>query len=85
MRVAALHCLSRTAIQRYNEPAPIIDAGSEHVIVRRLVRCECRFCGAHSNAVAVSDADARCPNCGASTLVPVEGADLIRRASARPR
>ena len=78
MRVAALHSISRSAIQRYNEPAPIIDAASEHVVARRLVRCECRGCGAHSNAVAVADAQACCPNCGASTLVPVEGADLIR-------
>jgi Zn finger protein HypA/HybF involved in hydrogenase expression len=81
MRVAALHTISRSAIQRYNEPAPIIDAGSERVVVRRLVRCECRGCGAHSNAVAAAAADARCPNCGASTLVPVEGADLIRPRS----
>jgi ribosomal protein S27E len=85
MRLAALHSISRTAVQRYNDPAPIIDAASEHVVVRRLVRCECRVCGAHSNAVAVADADVRCPNCGASALVPVEGADLIRPASARPR
>ena len=80
MRVAALHSISRSAIQRYNDPAPIIDAASEHVVARRLVRCECRGCGAHSNAVAAANAGARCPNCGASTLVPVEGADLIRPA-----
>jgi ribosomal protein S27E len=78
MRVAALHSISRSAIQRYNEPAPIIDAASDHVVVRRLVRCECRGCGAHSNGVAAAGADVRCPNCGASALVPVEGADLIR-------
>jgi Zn finger protein HypA/HybF involved in hydrogenase expression len=81
MRLAALQFASRTAMQRYNEPAPIIDAASEHVVVRRLVRCECRCCGAHSNAVAATDADPRCPNCGASSLVPVEGATLIRPPS----
>ncbi len=82
MRAAALQTVSRTAIQRYNDPAPIIDAAAEHVVVRRLVRCECRACGAHSNAAAHTDAEARCPNCGATALVPVEGADLIRPASA---
>lgn len=81
MRVAALHTISRKAIQRYNEPAPIIDAASEHVVARRLERCECRSCGAHSNAVAAANAEACCPNCGALTLVPVEGADLIRPAA----
>jgi Zn finger protein HypA/HybF involved in hydrogenase expression len=80
MRVAALHSISQTATQRYNEPAPIIDAESEHVVVRRLVRCECRGCGAHSNAVAAANREARCPNCASATLVPVEGADLIRPA-----
>jgi DNA-directed RNA polymerase subunit RPC12/RpoP len=82
MRVAALHTVSRSAIQRYNDPAPVIDAAAEHVVARRLLRCECRACGAHSNAAAHTDADARCPNCGARCLVPVEGADLIRPASA---
>jgi Zn finger protein HypA/HybF involved in hydrogenase expression len=82
MRVAALHSVARTAIQRYNDPAPVIDAASEHVVVRRLARCECRGCGAHSNAAAHVDAVPRCPNCGAASLVPVEGADLIRPASA---
>jgi DNA-directed RNA polymerase subunit RPC12/RpoP len=78
MRVAALHAMSQTAIQGYNDPAPVIDATSERVAVRHLVRCECRGCGAHSNTTA--GAEARCPNCGASRLVPVEGADLIRPA-----
>ena len=82
MRVAALQTVSRAAIQRYNDPAPIIDAAAEHVVGRRLVRCECRVCGAHCNAAAHAGADARCPNCGATSLVPVEGADLIRPASA---
>ncbi|MGZ4312907.1 MAG: hypothetical protein ACXVR1_12465 [Solirubrobacteraceae bacterium] len=81
MRLAALHTISRIAIQGYNDPAPVIDAASEHVVARRLVRCECRVCGAHSNAVAASGANPWCPNCGASSLAPVEGADLIRPAS----
>ena len=81
MRVAALHSISRSAIQRYNDPAPIIDAASEHVVAPRLVRCECRGCGAHTNALAAANAQACCPNCGASTLVPVEGADLIQPAA----
>jgi Zn finger protein HypA/HybF involved in hydrogenase expression len=76
MRVAALHTISRTAIQGYNEPAPVIDAMSEHV-VRRLVRCECHSCGAHSNAIASWTVESSCPNCGAPGLVPVEGAGLI--------
>jgi hypothetical protein len=76
MRVAALHTISRTAVQRYNEPAPIIDAASEHM-VRRLVRCECRSCGAHCNAIASWTVETSCANCGAPGLVPVEGAGLI--------
>ncbi len=76
MRVAALHQLSKTASQ-LNEPAPVIDPESE-LMVARLVRCECHSCGAHTNAIARTDAHAGCPNCGAPGLVPVEGAGLIR-------
>jgi DNA-directed RNA polymerase subunit RPC12/RpoP len=50
----------------------------------RLVRCECRHCGAHSNAIAVHDVQASCPNCGHSRLVPVEGADVIVSAERTP-
>ena len=74
--LVGLALLPALAIQGYNDPAPVIDATSERVAIRRLVRCECRGCGAHSNTSA--GAEARCPNCGASRLVPVEGADLIR-------
>lgn len=77
MRVAALHQLSKTAAD-HSEPAPIIDPESELVVVARLVRCECRSCGAHTNAIATTGADASCPNCGSAGLVPVEGAGLIR-------
>jgi len=79
MRVAAQHTISRTALQGYNEVAPIIDASYEHV-ARRLVRCECRRCGAHSNAIASWTVETSCPNCGAPGLVPVEGAGVIRLA-----
>jgi Zn finger protein HypA/HybF involved in hydrogenase expression len=79
MRLPALDTISRTAVQRYNEPAPIVDAASEHV-VRRLGRCECRSCGAHCNAIASGTIETSCPNCGASGLVPVEGAGLIEPA-----
>ncbi|MFZ1995993.1 MAG: hypothetical protein WAU75_17920 [Solirubrobacteraceae bacterium] len=75
MRVAALHHLSKTAAQP-GEPAPIIDAESE-LVVARLVRCECRSCGAHTNAIATTGTAATCPNCGAPGIVPVEGAGLI--------
>jgi hypothetical protein len=76
MRVAALQQLSKTAAQ-HCEPAPIIDPESE-LAVARLLRCECRSCGAHTNAIATTGADTRCPNCGTPGLVPVEGAGLIR-------
>jgi predicted RNA-binding Zn-ribbon protein involved in translation (DUF1610 family) len=75
MRVAALHHLSKTAGHR-GEPAPIIDAESELVVARH-VRCECRSCGAHTNAIATTGTAATCPNCGAAGIVPVEGAGLI--------
>ena len=76
MHVAALRQLSKTATH-LSEPAPIVDAESEFTIVG-LVRCECRGCGAHTNAMATTGAHATCPNCGAPGLVPVEGAGLIR-------
>ena len=76
MRVAALHHLSQAAA-RHTEPAPIIDPESELSVIR-LVRCECRGCGAHSKAIAATGENATCPNCGAPGLVPVEGAGLIR-------
>lgn len=76
MHVAALQQLSKTAAD-HAEPAPVIDAESE-LVVACLVRCECRKCGAHTNAIATTGAHARCPNCGTPGLVPVEGARLIR-------
>lgn len=76
MHVAALKQLSKSAAQ-HCEPAPIIDPESDFVIAR-LVRCECRGCGAHTNAIAATGVHATCPNCGAGGLVPVEGAGLIR-------
>jgi Zn finger protein HypA/HybF involved in hydrogenase expression len=76
MRIAAIQQLSKTAA-RLSEPAPIIDAESE-LVLARLLRCECRTCGAHSNAIASVDHESACPNCGAAGLVPVEGAGLIR-------
>jgi rubrerythrin len=76
MHVAALRQLSKTAAQ-LTEPAPVIDPESE-LMIARLLRCECRSCGAHTNAMATTDADGTCPNCGAPGLVPVEGAGLIR-------
>ena len=76
MHVAALKQLSKTAAQ-LSEPAPVINPESDFMIAR-LVRCECRSCGAHTNAMASADEHATCPNCGAAGLVPVEGAGLIR-------
>ena len=76
MRIAALRQFSKTAAQ-FSEPAPIIDAESE-LVVAPLLRCECRKCGAHSNGIAVEGVNATCTNCGATGLVPVEGASLIR-------
>jgi ribosomal protein S27E len=76
MRVAALHQLSKT-VAHHTEPAPFIDPESE-LFTARLVRCECRGCGAHTNAIAATGVHATCPNCGAGGLVPVEGAGLIR-------
>jgi len=43
-----------------------------------LQRCECADCGAQCNAIAVRTVHASCPNCGASSLVPVAGATAIR-------
>jgi rubrerythrin len=76
MHVAALRQLSKTAAQ-LTEPAPVLDPESE-LVIARLLRCECRSCGAHTNAMATTGADGTCPNCGAPGLVPVEGAGLIR-------
>lgn len=76
MHIAALQQLSKTAAH-HSEPAPVIDPESE-LVVARLVRCECRSCGAHTNAIALAGVDATCPNCGAASIVPVEGAGLIR-------
>ena len=79
MHVAALKQLSKTAAARdHSEPAPIVDPESEFVVVSRLVRCECRSCGAHTNAIAATGVHVSCPNCGGPGLVPVEGAGLIR-------
>jgi Zn finger protein HypA/HybF involved in hydrogenase expression len=50
-------------------------------MVARLARCECRSCGAHSNAMTSGQHPAACPNCSAEGLVPVEGATLIRSVS----
>jgi hypothetical protein len=80
MHVAALRQLSKTAAG-LSEPAPVINPESE-LMVARLVRCECRSCGAHSNAIASGEPLAACPNCGTPGLVPVEGAGLIRTAPA---
>lgn len=46
----------------------------------RLARCECESCGAHTNAVAAHRVHASCPNCGASRLVRLDGAEVIRPA-----
>lgn len=77
MRVAALHQLSKTAVN-HGEPAPVINPESEFVAAR-LARCECRSCGAHTNAIPATGVGNTCPNCGAAGIVPVEGAGLIRR------
>jgi Zn finger protein HypA/HybF involved in hydrogenase expression len=76
MHVAALRQLSKTAAELI-EPAPVINPEAE-LMIARLVRCECRNCGAHSNAMASTGAHPACPNCGSPGLVPVEGAGLIR-------
>ncbi len=76
MHAAALKQLSKAAAQ-LSEPAPVINPESDYVIAR-LVRCECRSCGAHSNAMLSADMNPTCPNCGAPGVVPVEGAGLIR-------
>jgi predicted RNA-binding Zn-ribbon protein involved in translation (DUF1610 family) len=76
MRVAALQQLSKTGAH-HGEPAPVIDPESEFVAAR-LVRCECRSCGAHTNAIPATGVSTTCPNCGAIGIVPVEGAGLIR-------
>jgi hypothetical protein len=79
MHVAALRQLSKSAA-RLSEPAPVLDPEAEFMIAR-LVRCECRSCGAHSNAMTSGERPAACPNCNAEGLVPVEGAMLIRPVS----
>ncbi len=76
MHVAALRQLSKTAAD-LSEPAPVIAPEAEFRVAR-LMRCECRSCGAHSNAMTSGDRPAACPNCGTGGLVPVEGAALIR-------
>lgn len=76
MHVAALRQLSQVAAH-LSEPAPVIEPEAE-LMVARLVRCECRSCGAHTNAMASAAMHPSCPNCGAAGLVPVEGAGLIQ-------
>jgi ribosomal protein S27E len=78
MRIAALRQLSKLSAERL--PTPAAPEPSPSALNPRLVRCECRGCGAHSNAIAARDVEASCPNCGASRLVPVEGAGVIMPA-----
>jgi Zn finger protein HypA/HybF involved in hydrogenase expression len=83
MHIAALRQISKTAAQ-LSEPAPVLEPEAEFMMTR-LVRCECRSCGAHSNAMASGQHPAACPNCRAKGLVPVEGAALIRSVSPEAR
>jgi hypothetical protein len=62
MHVAALRQLSKSAAQ-LSEPAPGISPEGEFMVAR-LVRCECRSCGAHSNAMSSGEQPTACPNCG---------------------
>jgi hypothetical protein len=73
MRLAAL--LSKSAPAP--GPAPAVADAVGDPLRARLVRCECRACGAHCNAIVGRDVHASCGNCGASRLVPVQGATVI--------
>lgn len=82
MRITALRQLSKSPASPaagVTTPDPL-PAAARAAIKPRLVRCECRDCGAHCNAIAALDVHASCPNCGASRLVPVEGASVILAA-----
>jgi Zn finger protein HypA/HybF involved in hydrogenase expression len=75
MRIAALRELSRSS----NRHVTAEPTGFETAGLRRpeLLRCECRECGAHCNAIVADDVHSSCPNCGAARLVPVEGSEVI--------
>jgi Zn finger protein HypA/HybF involved in hydrogenase expression len=78
MRITALRQLSKPPAQRVASAAEAsLPARPADVVRPRMARCECRSCGAHCNAIAAIDVHASCPNCGASRLVPLEGASLI--------
>jgi hypothetical protein len=77
VRIAVLHQLSKSCARPV---APDPQAESDRradPLAPRLARCECRDCGAHSNAIVMTERHASCTNCGGPRLVPVDGACVI--------
>jgi hypothetical protein len=78
MRIAVLRQLSKSSGRSVGRDLrPMDDWLGGDPLGPRLVRCECSDCGAHSNAIVTSEVHASCTNCGASRLLPVQGACLI--------
>jgi ribosomal protein S27E len=87
MRITALRELSRSAAKRSTTAdlhVEVLPAPTGDPVRPRLARCECRSCGAHSNAIAHREVHATCPNCGSSRLVPLEGVTVILAAQRPP-
>jgi len=78
MRIAVLRQLSKSSARAVSaNPSPVGNGLGGDPLRPRLVRCECRDCGAHSNAIVTREVHSSCTNCGASRLVPMEGAGVI--------
>lgn len=77
MRVAVLRQLSKSAARPVPAGPRLMGDGLVNPLAPRLARCECRDCGAHSNAIVMTEAQASCTNCGGRRLAPVDGACVI--------
>jgi hypothetical protein len=77
MRIAVLRQLSKTSARPVVAESRPLGDGLVDPQAPRLVRCECRDCGAHSNAIVTTDAHSCCTNCGGPRLTPVDGACVI--------
>jgi hypothetical protein len=77
MRIAALRQLSKSSARVIPANPRRVAGGLVDPAAARLARCECRDCGAHSNAIVTTEAQASCGNCGGRRLAPVDGACVI--------
>jgi hypothetical protein len=77
MRIAVLRQLSKSSARPAPADPRLAGDGLVDSLAPRLARCECRDCGAHSNAIVTPEGHACCANCGGPRLVPVDGACVI--------